>query len=205
MNVLVIPEDFRKDGFILRPILSARFTKLGTPAIVEVLTDPLIGGLDQALKREVLEEIVADNRWKVELFILCVDRDGEEGRRGVLDGLERHLNTVLGAARVLAAENAWQELEVWALAGPKLPPEWRWADIRRERDPKEKYFDPLVAHRRLEGEAGGGRKRLGIESAENYRRLASRCREDIQVLETRIRGWIDRRALMSWSEALASL
>jgi hypothetical protein len=52
MNVLLIPEDFRKDQFILQPIIEAMFTKLGKPAIVEVLKDPLIRGIDQALKIE---------------------------------------------------------------------------------------------------------------------------------------------------------
>ena len=63
MNVLVIPEDFRKDQYILRPILEAMFTKLGKPAIVSVLMDPLIGGIDQALNRQLLQQVVEDNKW----------------------------------------------------------------------------------------------------------------------------------------------
>jgi hypothetical protein len=74
MNVLVIPEDFRKDQFILQPLMAAMFTKLKKPAIVKILRDPLIGGIDQAMNREVLGEIVEDNKWDVDLFLLCVDR-----------------------------------------------------------------------------------------------------------------------------------
>jgi hypothetical protein len=61
MNVLVIPEDFRKDQFILQPVLQAMFTKLERPAIVEVLKDPLIGGISEAMKRDVLR--TTSGRW----------------------------------------------------------------------------------------------------------------------------------------------
>jgi hypothetical protein len=201
VNVLIIPEDFRKDQFILQPIISAMFTKLGRPAIVEVLKDPLIGGIAQAMKRELLEEVVQENRWKVDLFLLCVDRDADENRRTALNALEAHLNGVLGAAKVMVAENAWQELEVWVLAGHDLPSAWVWGEVRRERDPKEAYFDKLVANRGLRDDAGGGRKTLGVEAARKYRRIHSRCHEDIQVLEKRISKWMQDRTMLNWEEA----
>ena len=205
MNVLVIPEDFRKDQFILQPIIEAMFSRLGQPAIVEVLKDPLVGGIDQATNREVLLEILRDNKWKVDFFLLCVDRGGESSRRVALDGLEAHLNAALGATKFMVAEHAWQELEVWVLAGHDLPKEWVWADIRRAREPKERYFDKLVASRGLQEDAGGGRKTLGSEAARRYRRVHSRCREDIQVLEKRISRWIQDRTVMTWEEAFKTL
>lgn len=205
MNVLVIPEDFRKDQFILQPIIAAMFTKLGHPAIVEVLRDPLIGGIERALNQELLWEVVDSNRWKVDLFLLCVDRDGEEGRRSAMDGLETGLNRRLGTPKVMVAENAWQELEVWALAGLDLPEGWTWSEIQQERDPKEKYFDRLVKDRRLQDDAGGGRKTLGMAAAKRYRTVRSRCREDIQVLEKRIDQWIRDGVLLSWAEAFRGL
>ena len=205
MNVLVIPEDFRKDQFILQPVLQAMFTKLERPAIVEVLRDPLIGGISEAMKRDVLGEIVEDNKWKVELFLLCVDRDADEGRRNALDGLENHFNQILGAGKFMAAENAWQELEVWVLAGHDLLEGWNWGEMRAERDPKEAYFDKLVAKRNLQDDPGGGRKTLGIEAARKYRRIHSRCREDIQVLEKRVGRWIEDGHILSWEEAFNSL
>ena len=116
MNVLVIPEDFRKDQFILQPIIAAMLSKLQKPANVEVLRDPLIGGVSQATNREVLSEIVEDNKWNVDLFLLCVDRDAEEGRRSALDRLETHFNRSQNAAKFMAAENAWQELEIWHIS-----------------------------------------------------------------------------------------
>lgn len=201
MNVLVIPEDFRKDQFILQPILSAMFTRLGRPSIVEILKDPLVGGVNRAMNRELLEEIVKMNRWKVDLFLLCVDRDGDPNRRTALDRLEAHFRGFLGGSKFLMAENAWQELEVWVLAGHELPSGWRWNEIREERDPKEKYFDRLVEQRGLRNDPGAGRKTLGLEAARKYNRLRSRCREDIQVLEERLERWMMDGEFPSWSEA----
>lgn len=51
-RVLVIPEDFRKDQFVLEPIVSKMFEAVGRKAKVIVCRDPLLGGIDQALKWE---------------------------------------------------------------------------------------------------------------------------------------------------------
>jgi hypothetical protein len=205
VNVLVIPEDFRKDQFIVQPIITAMFTKLGRPAIVEVLKDPLVGGIARALDRELLGEVVEMNQWKVDLFLLCVDRDGEVTRRAALDQLERHFAGLIGPGKFFASENAWQELEVWLLAGQELPAAWDWQDVRRERDPKEVYFVKLAARRGLQDDPGGGRKTMGIEAARKYRRIHSRCREDIQVLEKRLARWMENRTILSWEEAYRTL
>jgi hypothetical protein len=201
MNVLVIPEDFRKDQFILQPILSAMFTWLGKPAIVEVLKDPLIRGIDQALDRGRLTEIVEANRWKVDLFLLCVDRDGEIRRREALSRLEDHFASHLGEGRWFAAENAWQELEVWVIAGHDRPADWTWQGIRGERDPKETFFLRLVGARNLQDEPGGGRRTLATEAARRYRRIRTLCREDVQVLERRLDAWLNQHVALPWDEA----
>ena len=77
MNVLVIPEDFRKDQYILKPLFRRLFQDLGRPsARVAVCQDPLLGGIGEALKSERLVEIVERYDGMTDLFILCVDRDG---------------------------------------------------------------------------------------------------------------------------------
>ena len=82
MNVLVIPEDFRKDQYILKPLFRRLFQDLGRPsARVAVCQDPLLGGIGEALKSERLVEIVERYDGMTDLFILCVDRDGEMHRR----------------------------------------------------------------------------------------------------------------------------
>ena len=94
--------------------------------------------------------------------------------------------------RFFAAEHAWQEVEVWALAGVdwRLKPEWTWETIRSERDSKEHYFEPIVKDRGLLDEPGGGRKMLGAEAARNYAKVRQNCPE-VRELEERIRLWIE--------------
>ena len=135
MNILVIPEDFRKDQYILKPLVSRLFRHLGAPnPRVEVCRDPLLGGIGEALKTAQLAEIVNDQRGMTDILILCVERDGSTGRRQRLDELE----SLFGAA--FFAENAWEEIETGVLAGLDLPEDWRWADVRAEVDVKGAIF-----------------------------------------------------------------
>ena len=130
MNVLVIPEDFRKDQYILKPLFERLLASLGRRrAKVRVCQDPLLGGVGEALKRERIAEIVARYEGMTHVFVLCIDRDGDEGRRQRLDGLEAEF----GDGRTFVAENAWEELETWVLAGLDLRRDWNWADVRAER------------------------------------------------------------------------
>jgi hypothetical protein len=118
MRVLVIPEDFRKDQYMLKPIITAMMEFIGKPrAKVMICQDPLLGGINEALKWENIESII--NQYPmVDLFLLCVDRDGKEGRKSALDKIENQAGNILGDRQLLLAENAWQEIEVWVLAGP---------------------------------------------------------------------------------------
>ena len=187
MNVLVVPEDFRKDQYLLKPIIGAMLSFLGKPnARVRVCKDPLLGGVREALKLERLREIIDRYRGMVQLFILVVDRDGDPHRRAALDERERQLASRLSMRTFFVAENAWQEIETWALAAQKLPKSWSWQDVRSEPDVKERYFIPYAVHRSLLDDPGEGRRTLGQEAARKYSRLRSRCPEDVQILETRI-------------------
>jgi len=53
MNVLIIPEDFRKDQYILKPIIEKMLAHMGLRARVRVYTDPKLGGVGEALTRSV--------------------------------------------------------------------------------------------------------------------------------------------------------
>ena len=193
MNVLVIPEDFRKDQYIVKPIVSKMFAELGKPkANVRVCLDPLMGGVSEAMKWERIQEVFNRYRGMVDIFLLLVDRDGNETRRQALDKLEKQAGEALGHAKKMLAENAWQELEVWALAGQDLPADWNWRVIRAETHPKEKYFVPLAKQRGLTKEPGEGRTTLGREAAQNYARLRSRCQEDFAALERRLKEWLGK-------------
>lgn len=189
MRVLVIPEDFRKDQYILEPLVRAMFSQLGKPtARVAILRDPLLGGVDEALKWERLEEIL-ERYPMVDLFLLTVDRDGLPGRRASLDRLEQQARDALANRRMLLGECAWQELEVWILAGHDLPNDWTWADVREEPHSKDVYFEPFASQRGVSDQPAGGRKRLAEEAAIRYTRIRQLCRE-VADLEGRVSDFL---------------
>ncbi len=192
MNILVIPEDFRKDQYIIKPIVTAMFAYLEKSSVkVRICLDPLLGGIDQAKSWQAIEQVLDMYEGMVDMFLLLVDRDGEVDRRNALDNIEARAKNKLSKHRVLIAENAWQELEVWALAGCyDLPKDWKWDKIRSERDSKEKYFEPYVRSRRLLDEPGEGRTTLGREAGANYKRVRALCPEDIIPLEKKIKGYL---------------
>lgn len=95
MNVLIIPEDFRNDQYILRPLFQRLFRSLNRTATVTVCTDPLLGGVSEALKSERLAEIIEQYDGMTDLFILCVDRDGDTSRRTRLDQIEQEFGIPL--------------------------------------------------------------------------------------------------------------
>lgn len=186
MNVLIIPEDFRKDQYILKPVIEKMFVEIGKPrARVLMCLDPLLGGIDQATDWQRIQDIL-EMYPMVDIFLLLVDRDNVVSRRMVLNGLEAKGEAFLAEDRFLLAENAWQEIEVWALAGQNLPKEWKWGVIRGESHPKETYFEPWAKKRGLLDEPGQGRTTMGREAAASYTRVLSRCKEDLEFLETRL-------------------
>ncbi len=192
MNVLVIPEDFRKDQYMLKPIFMAMMKEVGKPnAKVRVCQDPLLGGVNEALKWERIQEIIERYKGMVNLFLLCVDRDGKSGRKIVLTNLEQQAGNILTSGRLLLAENAWQEIEVWVLAGHDLPSDWNWQVIRDEVNPKETYFLPFATQRKLLDAPGEGRKTLAEEAARRYERIRQLCPEDIADLEDRVRLFVE--------------
>jgi len=143
---MIIPEDFRKDRYTLEPIIKEMMTAVGKQkAKVVVCTDPLLGGIDQALRWERIKEIIDDYKHKVQLFLLCVDRDGKAERRARIDYLEEQASSILNQNQRFLGENAWQEIEVWVLAGHDLPDAWSWSEIRQEINPKETYFVPFIS------------------------------------------------------------
>ena len=183
MNVVVVPEDFRKDQYILKPLFTKLLQRIGVSiADVWVCQDPLLGGIGEALKSERLAEIVERRRGWADMFILCVDRDGEKGRRQRLNQIETEFQGIC----VFFAENAWEELETWVLAGLDVPNDWRWQDVRAEVDVKERYFEPLAAQRGLSESLGGGRKVLGEEASRRIRAIRRKCPEDFDSLALRL-------------------
>ena len=191
MNVLLIAEDFVKDEHVLLPIVTAMMNDLGKDrARIKVCKDPRFHGTGEALRWEFIEQAIDRHRGMIDLFLLCVDRDGNEHRRAALDGLEKQANAKLGIDRSFLAENAWQEIEVWLLAGHDLPADWKWSDIRDEPHPKERYYIPFAKSRGVLNLPGEGRGKLATEAAKRYRTIKSKCPEDVANLETRISNFL---------------
>jgi len=190
MRVLIIPEDFRKDQHVLKPIVTAILQQLGrSRATVLVCRDPLLGGVGQALKWERIEEIIERYRGMTDLFLLCIDRDGDQHRHVRLDAITTRATGLLPQRRGFFAAQAWQEVEVWLLAGHDLPARWIWKQVRDDLDPKERYYLPFAAHRGLVDAPAEGRATLGAESARRYSRIRQLCPE-VAELEGRIAQWL---------------
>jgi hypothetical protein len=191
LRVVIIPEDSGNDRYILNPIVEAMIESAGKPhAKILIYEGRKPHGIAQVLRWERIKEIV-DSYPQVDLFLLIVDRDGEEDRQVQLRNIERQAAAILPADRCFLAAHAWQEVEVWGLAGcTDLPNTWQWQSVRSERDPKQRYFIPYIQGRGLVNEPGGGRKTLGREAANRYNRIRQRCNEIVE-LEGRIRAWID--------------
>ena len=189
LNVLIIPEDFRKDQYILKPIIEKMIESLGYRATVRVCTEPLLGGVVQAMKWSQIDRILNRYKGMVTLFLLIVDRDGDPRRDIKLRSLEEKAEARHGGSTtIFLAASAWQEVEVWALAGQKnLPKAWKWSEIRSERNPKETYYRPYVRSKGLEKGPYEGRDVLGREAAKYYKRVKRLCPEDVKNLEERIR------------------
>ena len=187
MNVLIIPEDFRYDQYILRPLFQRLFQSLNRRATVTVLTDPLLGGVDEALKSERLKEVVEQYDGMTDLFVLCVDRDGYASRRHRLSAIEQEFGN---APRRFLAQDAWEEIETWVLAGIDLPTPWRWSEVRREVNVKEMYFDVLAQLRGVADDLGRGRKTLADEASRNIGAIRQKCREDFDRLAEQIRDTV---------------
>jgi hypothetical protein len=191
LNVLILAEDPVRDGYGLKPIIEAMMKAVGKlQAYVEVCKDPRFHGTSQALRWEFIQQALSRNAGMFQLYLLCVDRDGNANRRVVLGKLEKQAMSVIGEDRAFLAENAWQEVEVWLLMGHDLPPKWDWKKIRAEIHPKETYYLPFAESRGVLDLPGEGRDKLAREAASRYDRIRGRCKEDIQRLEARIRDWL---------------
>lgn len=182
MKILIIPEDFRKDQFILKPIFDRLFQMLNWPnARVRVCVAPLLQGVSEALKHERIQEII-ERYPMVDQFILCVDRDGVAGRQMQLNRLE----SAFSASTRFLAVNAWEELETWVLAGLDLPSAWSWSAVRNEISVKERYFEPLARQKGVADGPGGGRKALAEQASHKIAAIRQKCVEDFDDLAVRL-------------------
>lgn len=185
MKVLIIPEDFRHDQYMLAPLFVGLLNLCGKPnANVRVCLDPLLGGVSEAMKTERLDEIVQRYDGMIDIFVLCVDRDGKEGREAALAALE----TRYSVGRHFFCVAAIEELEAWLLAAHDLPKEWVWKDIRADVSVKENYYIPFAKMKKVEYSPGQGRKILGAEMKSKIQRVLQRCDQELSPLLAKLQG-----------------
>jgi hypothetical protein len=183
MNVMIIPEDPTNDHYLLLPLFERLFASIRRPQTkVTICLNPRMRGIEDALNTNRLRDVVARYPM-IDYFILCVDRDGNRNRRDKLNEIEQ----IFIGTPALIAENAWEELETWALAGLRLPRSWTWADVRAEVSVKERYFTPLAQQMQLANGPGGGRKELGILASRRIPAIRRKCPEDFGNLATRLK------------------
>lgn len=189
LRVMLIPEDYTLDQYIARPLAQRLLLDLNRPqARLEICTNPRFRG-----NKGTTGVLNADNIVKViqlypmyNVFIALVDADGDPDRQAELDGLERDVSPYLSEGQAFLAEDAHQELEVWLLAGLRLPPAWRWEQVRSEPHPKEEYYLPYAQERGVLDTVGGGRKVLMDEAMQHWTRIQERCPQDVGRLRTRL-------------------
>ena len=182
MRVMIIPEDPALDQFILKPVVEAIFQDLNRVARVQVLFNPRLRSVDQALEPTQLNSII-DSYPQEDLFLLLIDRDCNQNRLNRVNARE---SEVMSRRKALIGCLAIEEVEIWALAiyQGELPA--RWQEMRQECHPKETYFYPLVEQLGLQNNVGRGRKHIMKSLSGQYSRLLQLCPE-IAELRDRIR------------------
>jgi hypothetical protein len=189
LRIMFACEDHTLDQYVVGPVIKLLMSTLGRPrADVRVITSPRLMGFENLVSQicSILERYgpISD------LVVFVLDGDCDDGRDGGLDRLTR-LRRLVQACESSSEKGAVvvarQEVEVWALWGSRSEINARWSDITRERDPKERYFDPLLTQADLKT-PGRGRQRLtALSVAQGWASLSGACPE-LKELEADLRA-----------------
>ena len=178
-NVLVIPEDPVKNGYILKPLIEAIFTSAGRPrAKVKVLENPRFTGYDVAVdttRNELWKRYSFMDFW---IFIPDADRASNQAMRDLENDL-RHRNVCLFCCP------AEPEVEIYACLPFRNEMRISWVEARVHPSFKEDIFDPLLADHGDPKRAGKGRDLMISQSLSNLPLLMKLCPE-LQFLHDRI-------------------
>lgn len=185
MNVLIIPEDPTLDRFILRPIVEQIFKDLGKSPWVDILNNPRLRGVAQALNRRILEEVIASHRM-FDLFLVLVDRDGDERRQESASQREvEHQGKLFVCLAV-------EEIEVWMLALHHKTPGLPWKEVRAEVHPKERFAQPFLEQIAPKLDHGDSRAWVMRDLGAHWKGVLQRCPE-LKKLQQRIEEWLKSR------------
>jgi hypothetical protein len=184
VKVMVIPEDPARDQYILKPVMERIFLDLGRKARVQVLSNPRLRGVAQALDATTVARVVAMYPM-IDLFCIMVDRDGKPER-----SIEAHAREAEHPDRLMVCL-AVEEIEVWMLAVHRERLVAPWQEIRSERDPKERFAEPFLATHAPRQSLGAGRVWAMRELGSKWRGVLTVCPE-LEELKQRLGAWIER-------------
>ena len=107
-------------------------------------------------------------------------------RSGLITAIEQRITQQLRPGAIFLGENAWQEVEIFILAGHELPQGWNWQDVRSDIDVKNTYFLAFAKAAGTLHLPHLGRKKLMQAALGNWQRIKSRCPEDVGRIFNRL-------------------
>jgi hypothetical protein len=152
---------------------------------VDVLTNPKLGGYDQALR--AIREELPDRYgfWDLWIFLPDADRVSAEAMR--------HLETELRDKSItLLCCPAQPEVEIYACAAYHKEVEGAWEAARLDCRMKEDIFEALLRKHGDDRRAGGGRDLMIAASLKNLPLLFQLCPE-LKILRDRIANLVQCR------------
>lgn len=182
MKVLIIPEDPTLDQYILKPIVGRIFADLGKAPRIEVLFNPRLRGVSQALDSAILTNVVETFRM-IDLFLVLVDRDGNPHHAGVAHQREAEHQGRLFACLAI------EEVEVWMLAIHRKSLGLSWSDVRAEIHPKERFAQPFLVKNAPTLDPGAGRAWAMRDLGAHWKGILQCCPE-LNELQVRIEKWL---------------
>ncbi len=182
---MVVPEDPTLDQYVLKPIVERLFANLGKMPRVQVLSNPRLQGVSQALDGEILADIVDTNRM-IDMFLVLVDRDGDDTKRPrqAKERTRQHADRLFVCLAI-------EEIEVWMLALHRGRLGVPWRDVRAEHHPKERFAHPFLAAHAPKLSAGGGRAWAMRELGSKWKGVLEVCPELAELQQT-LADWLSR-------------
>jgi hypothetical protein len=182
VDVLIVPEDFTYNGYILGPLVKRMLSECGrSNANVSPPKGPQPKGYEHA--KSLLRNRYFELYRHMSLLLFLPDFDGKgESRNDELRALERE--AAQQGARLLCCA-AKEEVEVWLLAGHRDRLGQSWQEVRSDTSVKENVFQPFLAVHGNPKAPGGGRDLLMERTLNGYSALLRLCPE-LADLERRI-------------------
>ncbi|MCC7373574.1 MAG: hypothetical protein IT581_02885 [Verrucomicrobiales bacterium] len=181
-QVLVVPEDPRYNGAILKPLFEKLLAEAGRPFARVVVSHGWKQRGYEAVMAS-LSDLIGQYRY-FDLIVLVVDSDGRLPGRLQRMAIEETKARDAGAR--LVGVVAVEEVETWLLMGhlPRLRASWR--EVRSDASVKENHFQPFLKEFGDPTSPDGGRGRLMLEALQDFNGILQRC-DELRHLLGRIR------------------